>query len=122
MNPVPIMKLVEVIRGIATDEPTFHAVQALAARLNKTSTVSEDFPGFIVNRVLVPMINEAVYALYEGVGSVQGIDTAMKLGANHPMGTVGVGRLSSAWIPASPSCRFFTRVCPTANTVPARCW
>lgn len=91
MNPVPIMKLVEVIRGIATDEPTFHAVQALAARLNKTSTVSEDFPGFIVNRVLVPMINEAVYALYEGVGSVQGIDTAMKLGANHPMGPLELG-------------------------------
>ncbi len=86
MNPVPIMKLVEVIRGIATDEPTFQAVQALAARLHKTTSVSEDFPAFIVNRILVPMINEAVYALYEGVGSVTAIDTAMKLGANHPMG------------------------------------
>jgi 3-hydroxybutyryl-CoA dehydrogenase len=86
MNPVPIMKLVEVIRGIATDEPTFLAVQALAVRLHKTIAVSEDFPAFIVNRVLVPMINEAVYALYEGVGSVAGIDTALKLGANHPMG------------------------------------
>jgi 3-hydroxybutyryl-CoA dehydrogenase len=86
MNPVPIMKLVEVIRGIATDEPTFLAVQALAARLGKTTAVSEDFPAFIVNRILVPMINEAVYALYEGVGTVSGIDTAMKLGANHPMG------------------------------------
>ncbi len=86
MNPVPIMKLVEVIRGIATDEPTFQAVQALAAKLNKTSTVSEDFPAFIVNRILVPMINEAVYALHEGVGSITSIDTAMKLGANHPMG------------------------------------
>jgi 3-hydroxybutyryl-CoA dehydrogenase len=86
MNPVPIMKLVEVIRGIATDEPTFQAVQALAARLGKTTAVSEDFPAFIVNRILVPMINEAVYALYEGVGTVSGIDTAMKLGANHPMG------------------------------------
>jgi 3-hydroxybutyryl-CoA dehydrogenase len=86
MNPVPVMKLVEVIRGIATEEPTFQATQALATRLGKTTAVSEDFPAFIVNRVLVPMINEAVYALYEGVGGVVAIDTAMKLGANHPMG------------------------------------
>jgi 3-hydroxybutyryl-CoA dehydrogenase len=86
MNPVPVMKLVEVIRGIATDEPTFQAIQALAVRLGKTTSVSEDFPAFIVNRILVPMINEAVYALYEGVGSIGAIDTAMKLGANHPMG------------------------------------
>jgi 3-hydroxybutyryl-CoA dehydrogenase len=91
MNPVPIMKLVEVIRGIATDDSTFQAVRALATRLNKTCTVSEDFPAFIVNRILVPMINEAVYALYEGVGSVQGIDTAMKLGVNHPMGPLELG-------------------------------
>jgi len=86
MNPAPVMKLVEVIRGIVTDEPTFQAVQALAARLDKITAVSEDFPAFIVNRILVPMINEAVYALYEGVGSVTAIDSAMKLGANHPMG------------------------------------
>ncbi len=86
MNPVPVMKLIEVIRGIATDEPTFQATQTLAAKLGKTTAVSEDFPAFIVNRILVPMINEAVYALYEGVGSVVSIDTAMKLGANHPMG------------------------------------
>ena len=86
MNPVPVMKLVEVIRGIATDEPTFQAVQALALRLGKITSVAEDFPAFIVNRVLVPMINEAVYALYEGVGSIAAIDNAMKLGANHPMG------------------------------------
>ncbi len=86
MNPVPVMKLVEVIRGIATEEPTFLAIQALARKLGKTTAVSEDFPAFIVNRILVPMINEAVYALYEGVGSVDAIDTAMKLGANHPMG------------------------------------
>jgi 3-hydroxybutyryl-CoA dehydrogenase len=86
MNPVPVMKLVEVIRGIATGEPTFLAIQALAQKLGKTTAVSEDFPAFIVNRILVPMINEAVYALYEGVGSVVAIDTAMKLGANHPMG------------------------------------
>ncbi len=86
MNPVPVMKLVEIIRGIATDEPTFQTVQALATRLHKTTAVSEDFPAFIVNRVLVPMINEAVYALYEGVGSIEAIDNAVKLGANHPMG------------------------------------
>jgi 3-hydroxybutyryl-CoA dehydrogenase len=86
MNPVPVMKLVEIIRGIATDEPTFQAVKNLAQQLGKVSAVSEDFPAFIVNRILVPMINEAVYALYEGVGSVTAIDTSMKLGANHPMG------------------------------------
>ena len=86
MNPVPVMKLVELIRGIATDEPTFQAVRALAEKLGKITAVSEDFPAFIVNRILVPMINEAVYALHEGVGSVTAIDTAMKLGANHPMG------------------------------------
>ncbi len=86
MNPVPVMKLVEIIRGIATDEPTFQAVRNLAQKLGKVSAVSEDFPAFIVNRILVPMINEAVYALYEGVGSVSAIDTSMKLGANHPMG------------------------------------
>ncbi len=86
MNPVPVMKLVEVIRGIATNEATFRATQALATKLGKTTAVAEDFPAFIVNRILVPMINEAVYALYEGVGSVSAIDTALKLGANHPMG------------------------------------
>jgi 3-hydroxybutyryl-CoA dehydrogenase len=86
MNPVPVMKLVEIIRGIATDDPTFQAVKNLALKLGKVAAVSEDFPAFIVNRILVPMINEAVYALYEGVGSVAGIDTSMKLGANHPMG------------------------------------
>jgi 3-hydroxybutyryl-CoA dehydrogenase len=86
MKPVPVMKLVELIRGIATDEPTFEATQALATRLGKTTAVAEDFPAFIVNRILVPMINEAIYALYEGVGGVTGIDTALKLGANHPMG------------------------------------
>jgi 3-hydroxybutyryl-CoA dehydrogenase len=86
MNPVPVMKLVEIIRGIATGEDTFLATQALAERLGKTTSVAEDFPGFIVNRILVPLINEAVYALYEGVGSVASIDTGLKLGANHPMG------------------------------------
>ncbi len=91
MNPVPVMKLVEIIRGIATDEPTFQAVQALAHKLGKTTAVAEDFPAFIVNRILVPMINEAAYALYEGVGSVSAIDTAMRLGANHPMGPLELG-------------------------------
>ena len=86
MNPVPVMKLIEVIRGIATDETTFQATMALAARLGKTTAVAEDFPGFIVNRILVPMINEAVYAVYEGVGTIASIDCGMKLGANHPMG------------------------------------
>ena len=86
MNPVPVMKLVEIIRGIATDDATFEATMALAATLGKTTAVAEDFPGFIVNRILVPMINEAVYAVYEGVGTVTSIDTGLKLGANHPMG------------------------------------
>ena len=86
MNPVPVMQLVELIRGIATDEPTFKACEAVVERLGKTSTASEDFPAFIVNRILMPMINEAIYTLYEGVGSVKSIDTSLKLGANHPMG------------------------------------
>jgi len=86
MNPVPVMKLVELVRGIATDEPTFTAAKAYVSALEKTITVAEDFPAFIVNRILLPMINEAIYTLYEGVGSVEAIDTAMKLGANHPMG------------------------------------
>ena len=91
MNPAPVMKLVEVIRGIATDEATFQAVLALAERLGKTVAVSEDFPAFIVNRIVVPMINEAVYALYEGVGSVRDIDGALRLGANHKMGPLELG-------------------------------
>ncbi|HZA65919.1 MAG TPA: 3-hydroxybutyryl-CoA dehydrogenase, partial [Geminicoccaceae bacterium] len=86
MNPVPAMKLVELIRGIATDEATFQAIRDVVHRLGKTSVTAEDFPAFIVNRILLPMINEAVYTLYEGVGNVESIDTAMKLGANHPMG------------------------------------
>ncbi len=86
MNPVPVMQLVELIRGIATDEPTFKACEDVVAHLGKTSTASEDFPAFIVNRILMPMINEAIYTLYEGVGSVKSIDTSLKLGANHPMG------------------------------------
>ena len=86
MNPVPVMQLVELIRGIATEDATYEAARNFITRLGKTFTVSEDFPAFIVNRILLPMINEAVYTLYEGVGSVESIDTAMRLGANHPMG------------------------------------
>jgi 3-hydroxybutyryl-CoA dehydrogenase len=86
MNPVPVMELVEVIRGIATEDTTFEATKAFVGKLGKTIAVAEDFPAFIVNRILLPMINEAIYTLYEGVGSVEAIDTAMKLGAHHPMG------------------------------------
>ena len=88
MNPVPVMQLVELIRGIATDEETFAACKAVVDRLGKTAATAEDFPAFIVNRILMPMINEAVYTLYEGVGNVTSIDMAMKLGTNHPMGTL----------------------------------
>jgi 3-hydroxybutyryl-CoA dehydrogenase len=86
MNPVPLMELVEVIRGIATDDPTFEATKQFVAKLGKQIAVAEDFPAFIVNRILLPMINEAIYTLYEGVGNVEGIDKAMRLGAHHPMG------------------------------------
>ena len=86
MNPVPVMQLVEVIRGIATSRETFEVTSDLVARLEKTMAVSEDFPAFIVNRILMPMINEAIYTLYEGVGTVEAIDKGMRLGLNHPMG------------------------------------
>lgn len=86
MNPVPVMKLVEVIRGIATSEETYKTAREFVANLGKDVAVSEDFPAFIVNRILMPMLNEAIYTLYEGVGSVEAIDKALKLGANHPMG------------------------------------
>jgi 3-hydroxybutyryl-CoA dehydrogenase len=86
MNPVPLMELVEMIRGIATEDATFQVAREFVASLGKTVAVSEDFPAFMVNRILLPMINEAVYTLYEGVGSVEAIDTAMRLGAHHPMG------------------------------------
>lgn len=91
MNPVPAMKLVEIIRGIATDAPTYDLAVNFAQSLGKTTANAEDFPAFIVNRVLVPMINEAIYTLYEGVGTVDSIDTALKLGANHPMGPLELG-------------------------------
>ncbi len=91
MNPAPRMKLVEIIRGIATDVATYEIAVAFAKSLGKTTANAEDFPAFIVNRVLIPMINEAIYTLYEGVGTVDAIDTAMKLGANHPMGPLELG-------------------------------
>jgi 3-hydroxybutyryl-CoA dehydrogenase len=91
MNPVPLMNLVEIIRGIATDAETYETAVAFAQSLGKTTANAEDFPAFIVNRILVPMINEAIYTLYEGVGTVEAIDTAMKLGANHPMGPLELG-------------------------------
>jgi 3-hydroxybutyryl-CoA dehydrogenase len=86
MNPVPVMQLVELIRGIATDQATYDTLHAVVKKLGKTAASAEDFPAFIVNRILMPMINEAVYTLYEGVGSVKSIDESLKLGANHPMG------------------------------------
>ncbi len=91
MNPAPLMKLVEIIRGIATDAETYETAVSFTKSLGKTTANAEDFPAFIVNRVLVPMINEAIYTLYEGVGTVSAIDTAMKLGANHPMGPLELG-------------------------------
>ena len=91
MNPVPVMQLVELIRGIATDEPTYKVMTEVVTRIGKTYSSAEDFPAFIVNRILVPMINEAVYTLYEGVGTVASIDTSMRLGANHPMGPLELG-------------------------------
>ena len=91
MNPVPLMNLVEIIRGIATDAATYETAVNFAKSLGKTTANAEDFPAFIVNRILVPMINEAIYTLYEGVGTVDAIDTALKLGANHPMGTLELG-------------------------------
>jgi len=86
MNPVPLMELVELIRGIATDSDTYETIRELAKKLGKSSVNAEDFPAFIVNRILLPMLNEAVYTLYEGVGSVEAIDVAMRLGTHHPMG------------------------------------
>jgi len=91
MNPVPVMKLVEIIRGIATDAETYQTAVDFAQSLDKTTANAEDFPAFIVNRILAPMINEAIYTLYEGVGTVDAIDTAMRLGANHPMGPLELG-------------------------------
>ena len=121
MNPVPVMQLVELIRGIATDDPTYESAKEFIAKLGKTSTASEDFPAFIVNRILLPMINEAIYTLYEGVGSVEAIDTAMRLGANHPMGP-----LQLADFIGLDTCLSIMQVLyegwPIPSTAPARSW
>lgn len=93
MNPVPVMQLIEVIRGMATSEATFQTITAVAEQFNKTMVVSKDYPGFIVNRILMPMINEAIYALFEGIATVQDIDTAMKLGTNQPLGPLALADL-----------------------------
>jgi 3-hydroxybutyryl-CoA dehydrogenase len=93
MNPVPVMQLVEVIRGLATSEETFQQVAALVEKLGKTMAVSQDYPGFIVNRILMPMINEAIFTLYEGIASAEDIDKGMKLGTNHPMGPLALADL-----------------------------
>ncbi len=93
MNPVPVMQLVELIPGIATSKESFESIKELAERMGKTVAVSEDFPGFLANRILMPMINEAIFALYEGVGTVEAIDTTMRLGANHPMGPLTLADL-----------------------------
>lgn len=93
MNPVPVMQLVEIIRGLQTSPETFHIVKSLAERMGKTPVEANDFPGFISNRILMPMINEAIYALFEGVGTPEAIDTVMKLGMNHPMGPLALADL-----------------------------
>ena len=122
MNPVPLMELVELIRGIATDDPTFESSKAFISKLGKTIAVSEDFPAFIVNRILLPMINEAVYTLYEGVGNVEGIDTAMRLGAHHPMGPLELADfigLDTVFVGDAGAARGAGRI---RNTGRARCW
>ena len=122
MNPVPRMQLVELIRGIVTEDETFEPARVFITKLGKTITISEDFPAFIVNRILLPMINEAIYTLYEGVGSVDAIDTAMRLGANHPDGPAAARRLHRPrHLPVGDAgaARGAGRF---RNTAPARCW
>ena len=122
MNPVPLMKLVEIIRGIATDAETYETAVGFAKSLGKTTANAEDFPAFIVNRVLVPMINEAIYTLYEGVGTVEAIDTAMHLGANHPMGPLRARRLHRPRHRAVDHERAARGPGGLRSTGPARCW
>ena len=121
MNPVPVMKLVELVRGIATEEGTFATAKQFVATLDKTITVAEDFPAFIVNRILLPMINEAIYTLYEGVGSVDAIDTAMKLGANHPMGPLQLADFIGLDTCLSIMQVLHDGLARIRNTAPARC-
>ena len=122
MNPVPVMELVELIRGIATDEETFAAVKELTLKLGKTPAMAEDFPAFIVNRILLPMINEAVYTLYEGVGNVESIDTAMKLGANHPMGPLELADFIGLDTCLAVMQVLYDGPRRIRSTGPARCW
>ena len=121
MNPVPLMELVELIRGIATGDATFDTAKEFVIKLGKQIAVSEDFPAFIVNRILLPMINEAIYTLYEGVGNVEAIDAAMRLGAHHPMGRLN-SPTSLGSTPACRSCRCCTKDLPTPSIGPVRCW
>ena len=120
-NPVPPMELVELIRGIATDDATFETSKEFVSKLGKQIAVSEDFPAFIVNRILLPMINEAIFTLYEGVGNVEAIDAAMKLGAHHPMGPLELAGFHRARHLSRRSCRCCMRGSPTSSTsaVPA---
>ena len=122
MNPVPVMKLVELVRGIATEEGTFATAKQFVATLDKTITVAEDFPAFIVNRILLPMINEAIYTLYEGVGSVDAIDTAMKLGANHPMGPLQLADFIGLDTCLSIMQVLYEGLADSANIARVRCW
>ena len=121
MNPAPLMKLVEIIRGIATDVITYETAVNFAKSLGKTTANAEDFPAFIVNRVLVPMINEAIYTLYEGVGTVDAIDTALRLGANHPMGPLELGDFIGLDTVLSIMNVLYEGLADP-NTAPARCW
>ncbi len=118
MNPVPVMKLVELVRGIATEESTFSAAKEYVTSLEKTITVAEDFPAFIVNRILLPMINEAIYTLYEGVGTVDAIDTAMRLGANHPMGPLQLADFIGLDTCLCRSCKCCMTAWQIRNTAP----
>ncbi len=122
MNPVPVMELVEIIRGIATGDETFETTKAFVGKLGKTIAVAEDFPAFIVNRILLPMINEAIYTLYEGVGNVEAIDTAMRLGAHHPMGPLRARRLHRPRYLPLGDAGAARGPCRLRSTAPARCW
>jgi 3-hydroxybutyryl-CoA dehydrogenase len=123
MNPVPLMQLVELIRGIATETPPSQAAQGHSCAASaRPRRMPRTFPAFIVNRILLPMINEAIYTLYEGVGNVEAIDTAMRLGAHHPMGPLQLADfigLDTCSVGDAGAC---TRVSPIPNTAPARCW
>lgn len=119
MNPVPVMKLVEIIRGLETSEATYQTVKELSEALDKQDVEVKDFPGFVSNRILMPMINEAVYTVFEGIASIEDVHQVMKLGMNHPMGRCS-WQISLVWIHAYPLWRFFTKASETVNIVHAR--